>query len=79
MDGSRRGYRVLIVDDEPEILNFVSEVLTLRGFTCRTATSSRQALRRMRGEEYHLLVTDIRLPDGSGIDIIRIAREKHPY
>ena len=79
MDGSRRGYRVLIVDDEPEILNFISEVLSSRGFTCRTATSSRQALRRMRGEEYHLLVTDIRLPDGSGIDIIRIAREKHPY
>lgn len=79
MDGSRRGYRVLIVDDEPEILSFVSEVLTMRGYTCRTATSSRQALRRMRGEEYHLLVTDIRLPDGSGIDIIRIARERHPY
>ncbi len=79
MDTSRKGYRVLIVDDEPEILNFISEVLTFRGFICTTATNSRDALRKMQGEEYHLLVTDIRLPDGSGIHIIRIAREKHPY
>ncbi len=79
MDGSRRGYRVLVVDDEPEILSFVTEVLSANGFTCHTATSSRQALARMRGSEYHLLITDIRLPDGSGIDIVRIAREKHPY
>lgn len=79
MDASRRGYRVLVVDDEPEILGFVTEVLSANGFTCHTATSSRQALSRMRGSEYHLLITDIRLPDGSGIDIVRIAREKHPY
>lgn len=67
------------MDDEPEILSFVTEVLSANGFTCHTATSSRQALSRMRGSEYHLLITDIRLPDGSGIDIVRIAREKHPY
>ncbi|PIE51308.1 hypothetical protein CSA37_12215 [Candidatus Fermentibacteria bacterium] len=79
MDTPRKGYRVLIVDDEPEILNFISEVLTFRGFICTTATSSKEALRKMRDEEYHLLVSDIRLPDGSGINIIRIAREKHPY
>ncbi|MCD4708599.1 MAG: sigma-54 dependent transcriptional regulator [Candidatus Sabulitectum sp.] len=79
MNGSRRGYRVLVVDDEPEILNFVKEVLTSSGFFCDCASDSRQALGKLRTQSYHLLITDIRLPDGSGIDIIRIAREKHPY
>lgn len=79
MNGSRRGYRVLIVDDEPEILDFVKEVLTSNGFLCDCASDSRQALGKLRTGSYHLLITDVRLPDGSGIDIIRIAREKHPY
>ncbi|OPX31278.1 MAG: hypothetical protein B1H09_03275 [Gemmatimonadaceae bacterium 4484_173] len=79
MNGSRRGYRVLIVDDEAETLEFVKEVLTSKGFLCDSASDSRQALSRLRVRSYHLLITDVRLPDGSGIDIIRIAREKHPY
>ncbi len=79
MDASRRGYRVLVVDDEPEMLNFVTEVLTANGFVCHSAANSRQALARMRTSEYHLLLTDVKLPDGDGIEIVRIAREKHPY
>jgi len=67
------------VDDEAETLEFVKEVLTSKGFLCDSASDSRQALSRLRARSYHLLITDIRLPDGSGIDIIRIAREKHPY
>ena len=79
MNGSRGGYRVLVVDDEPEILNLVKEALDSNGFLCDCASDSRQALGKLRTRSYHLLITDIRLPDGSGIDIIRIAREKHPY
>lgn len=79
MDAPRREYRVLVVDDEPEMLNFVTEALTENGFACDTATSSRQALARMRSREYHLLLTDVKLPDGDGTEIVRIAREKHPY
>lgn len=79
MNASRGGYRVLVVDDEPEVLDFIKEVLNSNGFSCDCAADSRQALSRLRTRSYNLLITDIRLPDGSGIDIIRIAREKHPY
>ncbi len=79
MKGSRGEYRVLVVDDEPGVLDFIKEVLETNGFLCDCATGTRQALGKLRTESYHLLITDIRLPDGSGIDIIRIAREKHPY
>ena len=79
MKESRGGYRVLVVDDEPGVLSFIKEVLDSNGFLCDCVTGTRQALGKLRTESYHLLITDIRLPDGSGIDIIRIAREKHPY
>lgn len=79
MNGSRGGYRVLVVDDEPEVLGFIKEMLNSNGFICDCASDSRQALGKLRIRSYNLLITDIRLPDGSGIDIIRIAREKHPY
>ncbi len=79
MKESRGGYRVLVVDDEPGVLDFIKEVLDSNGFLCDCVTGTRQALGKLRTESYHLLITDIRLPDGSGIDIIRIAREKHPY
>ncbi len=79
MNGSKGGYRVLVVDDEPKILDFIKEVLNANGFSCDCAADSRQALSKLRTRSYNLLITDIRLPDGSGIDIIRIAREKHPY
>lgn len=79
MKGSRGGYRVLVVDDEPDVLSFVKETLDANGFVCDCASTSRQALGMLRSLSYNLLITDIRLPDGSGIEIIRIAREKHPY
>lgn len=69
----------MIVDDEPSILGFITQVLTGRGFICDSASNSKEALKKLRAGSYHLLITDIRLPDGSGIDIIRIAREKHPF
>ncbi len=70
---------MLVVDDEPDVLGFVKEILDANGFVCDCASTSRQALGMLRSQSYNLLITDIRLPDGSGIDIIRIAREKHPY
>ena len=73
------GYKILIVDDEPDVLAFVKETLTAKGYICKTAVDSKDALRKLRLDAFHLLITDVRLPDGSGINIIKIAREKHPY
>lgn len=79
MNNTNGGYKILIVDDEPDVLAFVKETLTIKGYICKTALNSKEALRKLRSDAFHLLITDIRLPDGSGINIIKIAREKHPY
>lgn len=71
-------YRVLVVDDEHRITSFVTEVLGMSGYRCDSAVTARQALTNLRRERYHLLITDVRLPDSSGIDLLRIVRDKYP-
>jgi DNA-binding NtrC family response regulator len=73
-----KGYRILAVDDEPEILGVISGMLGTRGYRCDTAESGRQALDILRQQQYDLLITDVRLPDVSGIDILKLVSRKYP-
>jgi two-component system NtrC family response regulator len=73
-----KGYRILVVDDEPEILAIISEMLSSSNFRCDTASKGREALDILRRHQYDLLITDVRLPDISGIDILRIVGKKYP-
>lgn len=71
-------YRVLVVDDEHQVLDLITEVLRMSGFQSASAMNARQALASLRREHFHLLITDVRLPDSSGIDLLRIVRDKYP-
>ncbi len=71
-------YRVLVVDDEQQIVEIINEVLSESGFQSTSAPTARQALASLRRERFHLLITDVRLPDSSGIDLLRIVRDKYP-
>lgn len=71
-------YRVLVVDDEHQVLDLVTEVLRASGYQSASAVNARQALASLRREQFHLLITDVRLPDSSGIDLLRIVRDKYP-
>ncbi len=73
-----KGYRILVVDDEPEILDIICEMLRSRGFGCDTATKGGEALDILRQHQYDLLITDVRLPDVSGIDILKLVGKKYP-
>jgi PAS domain S-box-containing protein len=57
---------VLIVDDEPEIREALSEILTGARHRVVTACSGREALERMAAERYDAILTDIRMPDLDG-------------
>ena len=67
--------KVLLVDDNPETLRTIAMVLRTSGFDVRTATGAESALAVLGGERFDLLVSDIGLPDGSGLDIMRHARD----
>src|SRR5207253_972092 len=71
---------VLIVDDEPGMRAGLSEVLGRGGFAVEQASTAEEALARLgerggQGGMVDLLVTDLRLPGLSGLDLIRAARQ----
>ena len=66
----RRNGRVLIVDDDPLICELVAEELSERGFDCHIATQPQQAQTLLGSQEFDVLITDIAMPQISGLDIL---------
>jgi len=62
-------HRVLVVDDEPNLLEVVTMALRFQGFTVETAGSGREALAAVAKFKPHLMVLDVMLPDMEGFDV----------
>ena len=61
---------VLIVDDEPDLLELLSLTLRRMNLRTRTAPDVGTAQRLLKGEPFDLCLTDMRLPDGDGLDLV---------
>lgn len=72
------GHRVLIVDDDSDLLQTVVRLLGRFGYTCLTASSADEAVRRMDVESPDLVVTDLQMPGMDGVAVARRAREHIP-
>jgi PAS domain S-box-containing protein len=68
-------HKVLLVDDNVDTLQTLAMVLRSSGFNVRTESSVETALAALGSEQFNLLVSDIGLPDGSGLDIMRHCRD----
>lgn len=62
--------QVLIVDDDPELLMMVVDILSQDGYHTHTVTSGEQALAALRQQPFDLVLADIRMPRMSGIDLL---------
>ena len=69
-----RGLRVLAVDDDRDSLELLRSVLDLQGATVVTAGSSKEALERLQDGPFDVLLSDIEMPGGDGIDLLRQVR-----
>ncbi|MCP5037996.1 MAG: sigma-54-dependent Fis family transcriptional regulator, partial [Rhodobacteraceae bacterium] len=71
---------ILIVDDERDIRELVSDILVDEGFTTRLAGTSDECLARLESEEPALMILDIWLKDSDmdGIDILKLAKTEYP-
>jgi two-component system response regulator PilR (NtrC family) len=66
---------VLIVDDEPDLLELVSLTLSRMNLKTRTALDLGSARKLLKGERFDLCLTDMRLPDGDGLDLVAWIQE----
>jgi len=69
---------VLIVDDELGMRQFLTHLLQREGHNVRVAENGRAAMDRLREEKADLILSDVRMPDMSGIELLRSAREFLP-
>ena len=72
--------RVLIVDDEPTVLDFLSQAARAKGVeNVDTASTGEEALTKVIGQNYDLITLDIRMPGASGLEILSPIRNMCPH
>jgi signal transduction histidine kinase len=76
--GALRGLRVLVVDDQPSILDLIEELLAAEGATVRSCSTAREALALARGWRPDVLVSDIAMPAEDGYWLIERVRALPP-
>jgi two-component system OmpR family response regulator len=77
VDDQPEAARVLVVDDEPSIVDVVSMALRHHGFGVESAGTGREALNLVRRWHPHVMVLDVMLPDMDGFDVARRLAAEH--
>jgi len=73
------GLRILLVDDHPDTCAALEKLLKLRGHSVAAANSMREAMEvAAAGGSFDLLISDVGLPDGNGMDLIRYLHTQRP-
>ena len=70
--------KILIVDDERSMGEFLTLLLSKEGYRARATASGREALAILDDEPCQLMITDLRMPEMSGLELIREARRRFP-
>ena len=71
-------YRLLVIDDEPQIRDLFQSSLSTEGYDVRVAKDGFAALAQMRGALPDLIVTDLKMPNMSGFEFLSVARRRFP-
>lgn len=67
--------KIICVDDEPEILEILNDLLTSEGYAVRCAPDGEQAIEAFRREPADVIITDLRMPGMDGLEVLRTIKE----
>ncbi|HUS72811.1 MAG TPA: sigma-54 dependent transcriptional regulator [Sedimentisphaerales bacterium] len=73
-----REKNILVIDDDRIILDSLCEFLSLEGFQTNGAETLKGALAELEKQSYSLVITDVNLPDGDGLELLEVIRKEHP-
>ncbi|CAN7635204.1 response regulator [Acidovorax delafieldii] len=71
--------KLLLVDDEPNILTALRRLLRQDGYRIDSETDPNAAIERLQSEDYDLIISDQRMPQMTGLDFLRLAKELRPH
>jgi two-component system, NtrC family, response regulator HydG len=69
---------ILIIEDDPLVRESICEVLSAEGYWVDTACDSKQGIEKLEQNRFDLAFMDLRLPDSSGIEVLRASKERQP-
>src|SRR5574341_1324189 len=69
---------LLVVDDEPVICDFLVRILEREGYTVKAASTGREALRWLETNPFDLLLTDIKMDQMDGVELLHETRSRYP-
>ncbi|HEX6059232.1 MAG TPA: HD domain-containing phosphohydrolase [Gemmatimonadaceae bacterium] len=75
---ARPDRRCLVVDDEPRLRQVLVRLMEADGFTCAEAGTGTEALAQLAREEFPLVVSDLRMPQMDGFELLQQVRIRHP-
>jgi two-component system NtrC family response regulator len=70
---------VLIIDDEQGLAALISRILELEGFKLFKSYTAKEGLKTLMLEDIHVVISDVKLPDINGVELVKLIKEKKPY
>lgn len=70
--------KVLLVDDEEQLRNLMKRIISLEGFDVKEAINLKAARTKLENEDVEVVLCDVKLPDGNGVDFVKEAKAKYP-
>jgi two-component system, NtrC family, response regulator len=70
---------VLIIDDEQKLSQLLARILQLEGYTVLQAPTAKEGLKALAQEDVLVVISDVKLPDAYGVELVKSIKEKKPY
>ena len=70
--------KVLLVDDEVDFLETLSERMRVRGMDVTTSASPLDALKKVQEKDYDAIIMDLKMPQMDGLQLLKVLKEKNP-
>ena len=69
--------KILIVDDEENMLNMLKNFFTIKDYICKTATNGLEALKILEKNHIDIVITDMKMPEMDGMDLLKVIKQKY--
>src|SRR6185436_20518655 len=70
--------KILIIDDEEKLRSLLARIVRLEGYTVAEAGNLKAARKILNNEQIDVILCDVKLPDGNGVDFVKEARSMQP-
>ena len=70
--------KILIVDDEANLCDFLTLLLSEEGYETKAVTTAKEALEALEADSYRLLITDLRMPEIGGLELVAECKDRYP-